>query len=272
MPASPVPFVFGKIPSRGDFIRAGTIPPLFDELDTWIQRSLLAHRPEVEEAPTVGFLMNRSAGSLFGAFCPSRDRAGRIYPLVVGAVLGPDQVPRHGDAVMALASHLSTALATARHIADERLSPQDGVDRFEESTQAAPTTYLDAPPARVFSTAAPAPILGRFLEAAGPFQNGAPAPRYGFGLPMPADPDDLGVALAFWSDVTHRLGTSTPLTFLWTTHTERPRLVLFFRTPTPDTLAYLLAGRPVDGVYDLDADTDTDPDSSPTLRSLLARF
>lgn len=89
--------VFGKIPDCSDFIRVGiTSHPAVLEFDGIIARSLayVSRQPDWNEETAL-----RAGGSdflfttydrrwcYFGTLLPSRDKAGRMYPLVAGAVL-----------------------------------------------------------------------------------------------------------------------------------------------------------------------------------------
>jgi len=89
--------VFGKLPDCGDFIRIGnTSHPAVLEFDGIIARSLayVSRQPGWNEETVL-----RAGGSdflfttydrrwcYFGGLQPSRDKAGRLYPLVAGAIL-----------------------------------------------------------------------------------------------------------------------------------------------------------------------------------------
>ena len=85
---------FGKIPTRGDFVRAGLPGPLVHALDTWCQdvlpgsRALLgdAWTEAWMEAPIWRFLLAPGAcgpGAAAGLWLPSTDKAGRLFPLMI---------------------------------------------------------------------------------------------------------------------------------------------------------------------------------------------
>jgi len=89
--------IFGKLPSRDDFVRHGsTSHPAVLEFDGVIARSLVYASSQMgwsEETAlgsgTSGYLFSTHdrRWCYFGALRPSRDRAGRLYPLVAGIIL-----------------------------------------------------------------------------------------------------------------------------------------------------------------------------------------
>ncbi|AAW76770.1 type VI secretion system-associated protein TagF [Xanthomonas oryzae pv. oryzicola] len=81
---------FGKVPSRGDFVRAADNHQLLGWLDRWAGLSvdLLSQNPDwkrlYDEAPDIhyAFLGSRSKMVLCGHFQPSRDASQRRFPLL----------------------------------------------------------------------------------------------------------------------------------------------------------------------------------------------
>jgi type VI secretion system protein ImpM len=264
----PTPFVFGKVPDRGDFVRAGRIGPLVDELDEWLQRGLLALRRPVEGEPTIAFVFGRPSGTLVGAFVASRDRAGRSFPLAVGGSLdgGPAVT---GVGVAARGTFLATAATVATEIVGG-LAPDEALPRLE--IPPSDGEYAHRAPFEVFGTIPVDRVVARLTDSLGPFRQ-PQAPRYGLGLPLPEDPGFRAVAAAFWLDVVGSHSSRRPATsMLWTAGAGRSRLALFTGAPSSDALTYLFAGVPVDGVYDIDApDADVAGSTAPTLRMRLAR-
>ncbi len=86
--------IYGKLPARGDFVRAGLPRRFTDPWDAWLQASLHGGRTRLEEAflpawmeaPVWRFAL---AGGLcgpdpaIGLWMPSTDRAGRHFPLTI---------------------------------------------------------------------------------------------------------------------------------------------------------------------------------------------
>lgn len=268
---TPAPFVFGKVPTRGDFVRAGRRTPLLDELDGWLQRGLLAHRaPLPPDGPPVAFVLDRPGAVLFGTFVPSRDRAGRAFPLVVGAVADAPG-PVDGADVAGWAPALGASAACAAGVAAGEITPDEALPRIEAPPDPGPDGFLDRGPAEAFGGAVEG-VAHALPEALRPFRMAGAAPRYGLGLPLPADPAARPAAAAFWLDAVRRVaGPRAATTLLWTAAGDRARLALFLGPPTPDALGYLLAGTPAEGVYDLAAAPPA-PSSAPTLRALLDRL
>ncbi|MCW3473911.1 type VI secretion system-associated protein TagF [Limobrevibacterium gyesilva] len=90
---------YGKLPARGDFVRAGLPRSFTDPWDDWLQAAIAASRaalgedwlPSWMEAPIWRFaLPGGSCGDLavLGLWMPSIDRAGRHFPLTL-ALLAP---------------------------------------------------------------------------------------------------------------------------------------------------------------------------------------
>jgi len=81
---------FGKVPSRGDFVRTADNHQLMGLLDRWAGNSieLLSKSPDwkrlYDEAPDVhyGFMGSRSKLVVCGHFLPSRDASQRSFPLL----------------------------------------------------------------------------------------------------------------------------------------------------------------------------------------------
>ncbi|WKB52772.1 type VI secretion system-associated protein TagF [Eleftheria terrae] len=90
-PSVPVNMVyFGKVPSRGDFIRSSNSAQLVQTLDHWLSQTmeLLATDPRwkliYDAAPPVqfAFLGSRSMVGLAGHLMPSQDSSGRRFPFI----------------------------------------------------------------------------------------------------------------------------------------------------------------------------------------------
>jgi type VI secretion system protein ImpM len=90
---------YGKIPSRGDFVRSGLPRPFIDAWDGWLQHVMAESRvllgdawlPAWMEAPVWRFSICPGVcgpGAALGLFMPSVDRAGRHFPLTLACVRG----------------------------------------------------------------------------------------------------------------------------------------------------------------------------------------
>jgi type VI secretion system protein ImpM len=123
---------YGKLPSRGDFCRAGLPRDFIDAWDGWLQNGLAASRdqlgaawlPAWMEAPIWRFALAAGvcgAAAVVGLWLPSVDRAGRHFPLTLAAssaVLGAADL-------LATTAGVLTALEQAGLAAlDELLTPE----------------------------------------------------------------------------------------------------------------------------------------------------
>ena len=98
------PGLFGKLPSRGDFVTRRLDPACRDALDTWLQASILTSRRVLGDAwlraylnaPIWRFACPAGAcgdAPMAGVMMPSLDRVGRYFPLVLAAQLLPGHTP-----------------------------------------------------------------------------------------------------------------------------------------------------------------------------------
>jgi type VI secretion system protein ImpM len=177
--AAPVAGFYGKLPSRGDFLR-GALPRGFtDKWDAFLSAGMTASRAELGdvwlpswmEAPIWFFALADDVcgpSACTGLFLPSVDRAGRHFPLTI-ALLYPGAAPD------ALAKAAAPWLAAAE---------QAGLDALEFTQE--PEILAER------LTAAPPPSPGvpqgnggaLFWTAGSPFV--APASWRQQGLPDPA--------------------------------------------------------------------------------------
>ena len=101
--------LFGKLPTRGDFVRVGLPGNFIEPWDAWLQRALDAARramgerwlPAFLDAPVWRFCLPSWAcgpGAVLGLMLPSVDRVGRYFPLTLAAVYPPGQTAPRGAA------------------------------------------------------------------------------------------------------------------------------------------------------------------------------
>jgi len=89
---------FGKIPSRGDFVKGAGQHQLITLLDRWASRAMEAMSEDsrwkiaYDDANAVDFLFvgARSRISIVGHLRPSRDSSGRRFPLITAAMVERD--------------------------------------------------------------------------------------------------------------------------------------------------------------------------------------
>ena len=121
---------FGKIPSRGDFVRHGLPPDFVAALDGWWQQVLSGSRERLGEtwvdawmeAPVWRFALPPGvcgAGAAVGLWLPSTDKAGRLFPLTF-ALIG-----RSWRDVAQSRPFLDAAEAVGLRSLEEDLGPDD---------------------------------------------------------------------------------------------------------------------------------------------------
>ncbi len=136
---------FGKIPTRGDFVRHGLPPDFLRALDDWWQVVLSESRASLGEswaeiwmeAPVWRFALAPGVcgpGAVAGLWLPSTDKAGRLFPLTIAAV-----GPRWRDVARCV-----TFLAEAEAIGFRVLEHDMGPDELGEAVANAFT--LDGDP------------------------------------------------------------------------------------------------------------------------------
>jgi type VI secretion system protein ImpM len=86
-------WLFGKMPTHGDFVSRGLTPERRDRLDAWLSDEMIQSRQHYgdgfeaafDAAPPWRFTNeDEAAGWEGGALCASMDSAGRRFPLIVG--------------------------------------------------------------------------------------------------------------------------------------------------------------------------------------------
>jgi type VI secretion system protein ImpM len=133
---------FGKLPSRGDFVRAGLSRRFTDGWDAWLQDVLPACRDLLGAdwgelwwtAPAWRFAL--SAGGplggrpVLGLLLPSADRAERLFPLTIAAEGSDDGT-----------AFLDEAEQIGRRAIDRRQAPDMLLARLLEIAPLLPTRY-----------------------------------------------------------------------------------------------------------------------------------
>jgi len=130
--------LFGKIPSRGDFLQLGLPGSFVRPWDAWLQRVLAGSRDRMGdrwlaaylEAPIWRFILPSGmcgAGAVVGLWMASVDRVGRYFPLTLAAVLPPGAgIPADAAAGAWLDACESSGLAAL----DDDLPPDQVVGRL----------------------------------------------------------------------------------------------------------------------------------------------
>jgi type VI secretion system protein ImpM len=136
----------GKLPVRGDFVRAGLPSSFVTPWDGWMARVLAgsqdilgeAWRPAWFEAPIWRFAL---AGGVcgphaaLGLFLPSVDRAGRLYPLTLAVLVEPPVAGAHALAA-AGGAFLAAAQLAGLDALEQDLEPDILADRIRAAVSA----------------------------------------------------------------------------------------------------------------------------------------
>jgi len=127
----------GKIPARGDFVRAALPRSFSDPWDDWLQLMLASSRAMLGEAwlpawlegPVWRFALMPGVcgpGMVLGLWLPSVDRIGRYFPLTVAAVMAETDLSRlvwNGGGFLAVAERAGRE-ALANDLPPEALAAQ----------------------------------------------------------------------------------------------------------------------------------------------------
>ncbi len=92
--------LFGKLPSRGDFVQLGLPGSFVRPWDAWLQQVMAGSQARMGEGWLAAFLESPvwrfalpcgmcGAGAVLGLLMPSVDRVGRYFPLTLAAVFPP---------------------------------------------------------------------------------------------------------------------------------------------------------------------------------------
>lgn len=254
--AIPVSY-FGKLPSRGDFVRTPDNHQLMNLLDRWVGEALeLLSRDvawkqtyEAAQALQFAFLGPRNRLAIAGHMLPSRDASDRRFPFLAATHLqvqpSPEFVARSPLAFSRLWVSLSR-MARAAVAADDASDPLRQISETRFSLNPSPAAYdasfrdyldmqvLDsledslaaAGHGRVVMKWA-LPALGLLLQ---PALAGASMPiDKGLSLPLPQDPLYRPLAAGFWLDLMSGfLARGDVELALLINESERPRLVVGF--------------------------------------------
>jgi len=161
-PAPPVAGLYGKLPSRGDFVERRLSDAFVDRWDVFLDEGLRAAAGVLGErfaerylvAPFWRFALGAGVAGDFtvvGVFAPSVDKVGRYFPLTVAAELAP------GVGAAAGIAAAEAWLAQAEALIYDALGPEAGFEALDEGVAALPVAE---PPA-----AAEAPDGGRMISS-----------------------------------------------------------------------------------------------------------
>ncbi len=262
---------FGKIPTRGDFVKGSYNPHLFKALDNWLSVTMerMAEDPRwktvYDAAPSVRFvcLGSRSRLVIAGCILPSHDAASRRYPFVSATPLevahtsdfmtgAPILLQRYWNASMSAARELLQAPEADSALKQLEHMPMQIATVFKDNQERA--QYDDF--LRHYSllrleqllTSDQHPVsvrrvilaLGMLLQPV--MASGVSHLEKGLTLPLPQDPTLRAPVASFWLDFISRFVARADfeLVVFVCEIDGRPRLVVGFSGLAPSTLQSVL--------------------------------
>ena len=255
---------FGKVPSRGDFIRSAAMAPLIQSLDHWQSQTMerLAVHPRwkltYDSAPPLQFAVLGTGNrvGLAGHWLPSQDASGRRFPFIAGAAFDLD-APRRFAAISPVAMGRLWArlaqLARLTHDAADlvealpQLNSPLGLELVPEAAECAVSDFLDthtvasleqmlAAGGHRLSLRQSVLALGILLQPA--MTQGASRLQKALLLPLVQDTALAGAVASFWLLLV--LGFfqrhDIELGLFLVQQADRPMLVLGFQGASPATL------------------------------------
>lgn len=262
---------FGKIASRGDFVKSTSGAEVIALIDKWVAQGmeLLIADPDwknsYDTAGPVDFLFigTRRKRAISGALIPGRDASVRRFPFIAATLfemgealvflpLSPLVMERHANHQRALSHHASTthdAAETLTALGDVALLADAGQHRFHaEYAQFLNTTSL-ASLATALSPHLTGINLRQTILAVGyllqpVLANYAIAPHRGLLMPLPADPGLAPLVKAWWLDLVCSFlpRADFELGVFSCRHDGRPVLILTFNGITPAVFHALFGG------------------------------
>jgi len=139
--------LYGKLPSRGDFLRIGLPRSFTDPWDAWLQAAITASRVVIGE-DWLGAYMEAAIWSfalgpgicgpdaVIGLWLPSVDRVGRHFPLTLAATASPEMA---ADLTRCGGGFLVAAEAAGLAALESDLAPEAVAARLRAAADAPPT-------------------------------------------------------------------------------------------------------------------------------------
>jgi type VI secretion system protein ImpM len=216
---------FGKVPTRGDFVKNADHPQLLDTLDAWVAKSMeqLASDPgwksqyDATHALQFAFLGSRSRLAIAGHLAPSRDSSSRRFPFLTATPIEISHplefIARSPTAFSRLWNQMSTGTALAMRAQDEAHANQalqamneieaeihsdadDGFDNFVELQTLERIEQMlqhNGHPVRLRDI-----VLAIGLLLGPVMASGSSRLDKGVVLPLPEDPVYRNLLAAFW--------------------------------------------------------------------------
>ncbi len=259
---------FGKIPSRGDFVKGAGQHQMISLLDRWVSQSMeeLSEDPRwkiaYDSACAVDFAFvgARSRLSVVGHMRPSTDASGRRFPFITAATIERDDSLMFRCAPVGLISSFgglariseNGVMGTDVAVLLAELETVNCAGDFETAVQADPLgnfvrrTSLDALAAMIGSPSAER--VRRIILAIGLLMRpilgqGAVAIDKDLVLPLPADERNRNLVAGLWLYLVTAFlrKTTVELQLIIERHSESPHLVIGFNGAAASTLLAALS-------------------------------
>lgn len=269
MSAAAQALYFGKLPSRGDFVRSSAGSALIHSIDQWMSQTLELLAEDTrwkivyDAASPVHFaiLGTQSNAGLVGHMVASQDASGRRFPFVLAASFEVDEplqfLPYSPQALSPLWGRLDTQVRLAQQATDfaevqeqllgaleVEMQPNTLRESYKAFAQQLTIERLEASlavqGATPISFRQTALALGLLLQPV--LSQGHADLNKGLLLPLPRDPMQLPHVLTMWVDLISRFfaRTSAETAIFVTMHGPQPVLVMGFHGASPLTLRSVL--------------------------------
>ncbi|HSI57187.1 MAG TPA: type VI secretion system-associated protein TagF [Ideonella sp.] len=262
-------YYFGKVPSRGDFVRSTPGSALIQSIDQWLSQAMEMLSEDVrwkityDTASAIQFaiLGTRSPSGLVGHLMASQDASGRRFPFTTMAsfdVPQPQAFLARSPLALSRIWQRMEAAARAAHGATDFASAQEQIAELTMELTVQAQAFEQ--PYRDFKARITIDRLERLLAAGGDavsvrqtllalgmllqpvLTQGHAEMSKGLVLPLPQDALQLPFVLTLWIDLIGRFfkRSDTELGLFVTQHAGRRLLVLGFHGASPSTLRNVL--------------------------------
>jgi type VI secretion system protein ImpM len=241
--------LYGKVASQPDFLRAGAGAFCQNGLDRWLQEgveALRTERTQLPEGPTAFLLAPGGALAFVGALAPSRDAAGRSFPLALFAEVpvaaAHEGLPSLPQAWASFVAEASGLLAQAADLDGGEISRRTQALDARVSDTPEPHAWKNQPVrtlAVVFDGSLPAAAFALHTLATACDRAAAGTDTATATLTVDA-PVAGSATTALWLEIARRRlawAQAVP-SLLWTTGPEA-RLLLTLGPPSPMAMAFL---------------------------------
>jgi type VI secretion system protein ImpM len=259
---NPSSIYFGKIASRGDFVKSVSGTRVIALIDNWVAQGMEmliadpAWKATYDNAGSVDFLFiaPHKKHTICGSLVPSGDASSRRFPFIAATLFEIDQslaflplsplvLERHVNHQRALVQHAARAhdaTDTLSALNDVRLDPDidsakatASYEHFLLNTTIKGLTnalVLDTDQATVRQIVL---AIGYLLQPV--LTNYATPPQKGLALPLPGDPARVAFVKALWLDLMSGFlpRAEFDLSIFSCVHFGKPKLIITFNGATP---------------------------------------